>query len=97
MDLSAQADTRVAVRTGRGPIDGDYLTSRLPPEEQAWMEGEARVIRSNVAFELANFINGERNVTEIRNALSAEFEPIVTAVVTRYIENLARAGLVEWK
>jgi hypothetical protein len=97
VDLNAQADTRIPVRTGRGPIDGDYLTARLPPEEQAWMEGEGRVIRRNVAFELANFIDGKRNVTEIRNALSAEFEPIGTAVVARHIENLARAGLVEWK
>jgi hypothetical protein len=97
VDLNVQADTRIPVRAGRGPIDGDYLAAHLPSEEQEWMAGEGRIIRRNVAFELANFINGKRNVTEIRNALSAEFEPVGTDVVARYIENLARAGLVEWR
>jgi hypothetical protein len=97
VDLNAREDARVAVRTGRGPIDGDYFDAHLPPEEQDWMAGEGRVIRRNVAIELVNFIDGKRNVTEIRNALSAEFEPVGTDVVALYIENLARAGLVEWK
>jgi hypothetical protein len=96
-DLSANPDARVPVRTQRGPIAGDYVTARLSPEELAWMEGEGRIIRRNLAFELANFIDGKRSVTQIRNALSAEFTPIETKVVARYIDNLVSAGLVEWK
>jgi hypothetical protein len=96
-DLNAKPDTRVPARTKRGPINGDYLIPRLTPEEQAWMEGEGRVIGRNVAFELANFIDGKRNVTEIRNALSAEFVPLDQGVVARYIDNLVKAGCAEWK
>jgi hypothetical protein len=95
-DLNANPDGRVPTRTTRGPIDGGYLMARLSPEEVAWMEGEGRAIRRNLSFELVNFINGKRTVTEIRNALSAEFTPVETRIVAHYIENLAQAGLVEW-
>jgi hypothetical protein len=96
-DLNANPDGRVPTRTTRGPIDGGYLMARLSPEELTWMEGEGRVIRRNLSFELVNFINGKRTITEIRNALSAEFTPVETRIVAHYIENLAQAGLVEWK
>lgn len=95
-DLSAGADERIPKRTTRGPIDGGFLMARLSPEEIAWMEGEGRVLRRNLSFELVNFINGKRTITEIRNALSAEFAPVETRIVARYIENLAQAGLVKW-
>jgi hypothetical protein len=96
-DLNANPDGRVPKRTTRGPIDGGYLMARLSPEELAWMDGEGRGIRRNLSFELVNFINGKRTITEIRNALSAEFTPVETRIVAHYIENLAQAGLVEWK
>lgn len=95
-DLNSDGDERVPTRTTRGPIDGGYLTARLGPEELAWMEGEGSIIGRNLSFELVNFINGKRTITEIRNALSAEFAPVETKIVAHYIENLAKAGLVEW-
>ena len=53
------------------------------------LSGEAR-------FELVNFIDGERSVTGIRNALSAEFGPVPTDAVARYLDDLVAVGVVRW-
>jgi hypothetical protein len=47
-------------------------------------------------FELVNFIDGRRNVTEIRDALSAEFGPVPMGAVARYLEDLVTVGVVQW-
>jgi len=36
-------------------------------------------------------------VTEIRNALSAEFRPIRQREVKRYLEDLIKVGVMKWK
>jgi hypothetical protein len=36
-------------------------------------------------------------VTEIRDALSAEYGSVSAAVVARYLEDLVRVGVVGWK
>ena len=43
-----------------------------------------------------NFVDGERTVSGIRNALSAEFGPIETAAVARYLEDLVEVEVVRW-
>jgi hypothetical protein len=49
------------------------------------------------AFELVNFIDGTRDVTGIRDALSAEYGPVPTQVVSRFVEDLVGTGLAEWR
>jgi predicted transcriptional regulator len=61
------------------------------------MSQEGAMIRGTVLFELVNFIDGKRTVSETASALSAEFEPFDPRVVARAVENLARAGLVDIK
>jgi len=91
----APADGRVPVRLTRGPLDFGLPASRLPAGDAAWyddlpLDGDAR-------FELVNLIDGARTVTRIRDALSAEFGPVPTAVVARYLEDLVRVGVVRWR
>jgi aminopeptidase YwaD len=91
----APADGRVPVRLTRGPLDFGLPESRLPAEAAVWYDslpfgGDAR-------FELVNLIDGARTVTRIRDALSAEFDPVPTAVVARYLEDLVRVGVLRWR
>jgi hypothetical protein len=44
-----------------------------------------------------NFIDGKRTVSEIRDAVSAEFEPLDLKAVTQYIDLLAKAGVVTFR
>jgi hypothetical protein len=90
-------DVRVPIRLTRGPPDFDLPASRLPAEDAAWYASPEFTLSGNTRFELVNFIDGRRTVSEIRRALSAEFGPVSREVVARYLEDLVRAGVVRWK
>ena len=51
----------------------------------------------NARFELVNFIDGSRTVTQIRDALSAQFGPVTISQVGHYLDDLVKVGVVEWK
>ena len=51
----------------------------------------------DVAYEIVNFIDGIRSVGEIRDAVSAEYEPVPLAAVAEYLDRLARAGAVSFR
>ncbi len=48
-------------------------------------------------FELRNFIDGKRSILDIRNAASAEYEPLPLLEVEKYFQALEKVGLVELK
>jgi hypothetical protein len=95
-DLPGPGDERIPVRITRGPLDFGLPASRLEPEAAEWYGSPDFPLSGDARFELVNFIDGERSVTGIRNALSAEFGPIDTAAVARYLDDLVEAGVVRW-
>jgi hypothetical protein len=48
----------------------------------------------DITYELTNFIDGRRSISDIRDAVSAEFGPIALPVVVDYFERLAKSGAV---
>ena len=44
--------------------------------------------------ELGNFIDGKRTISDIRDAVSAEFTPIALPVVSDYFDRLAKTGAI---
>ncbi len=95
--LGRALDHRVPVRLTRGPLAGGLPASRLGPERAAWYASPQYPLRGNYAFELVNFIDGHRTVTAIRDALSAQYGPVPTEAVARYVEDLVEAGLARWQ
>ncbi len=89
-------DDRVPTRLTRGPLDFGLPASRLDSEAAAWYASPDFPLSAEARFELVNFIDGERSVTAIGNALSAEFGPVPTAAVGRYLEDLVAVGVVRW-
>ena len=49
------------------------------------------------AYEIVNFVNGQRTVGEIRDAVSAEYGAIPVSLVTDYLQACAGAGVIRWK
>jgi hypothetical protein len=47
-----------------------------------------------VVAELGNFIDGKRSISDIRDAVSAEFSPIALPVVSEYFDRLAKTGAI---
>lgn len=99
------ADGRTLYRRNpavRGPLSAmgyDHLADkagaeksgalRLPAFRGAYATGDY------YAYEALNFVDGKRNVSEIRDALSAEFGPIPLDLVVEYLRMLEFIGLVQ--
>ena len=45
----------------------------------------------DVVYELGNFIDGKRSISDIRDAVSAEFGPLPLPSVVDYFERLAKS------
>jgi aminopeptidase YwaD len=46
------------------------------------------------AYEVLNFANGKRNAQQIRDALSAEYGPVPFELVSEYLQDLEKIGIV---
>lgn len=78
--------------TLKGPV-GRGLRDRLKDSPESF---NLPLLRKNglVTYEILNFIDGKNSLLDIRNAVSAEFEPLPLQWVEDYIRLLARAGVV---
>ena len=90
-------DSRVPVRLTRGPLGSGLPASQLSTADAAWYSSRDNTLQGNMPFELVNFIDGTRTITEIRNALSAAFGPVSTAAVSHFVNDLVRVGVAEWR
>jgi aminopeptidase YwaD len=93
---SASADKRVPVRLTRGPLDFGLPESKLPEAEKIGGQPGYR-LNGDVRFEIVNFIDGKRKMSDIERALVAEFGQDATVGFDRYIEDLVKVGVVEWQ
>jgi hypothetical protein len=95
--LPRSRDDRVPVRLTRGPLGDGLPASGLSGEREAWHSSPQNPLRGNYAFELVNFIDGERTITQIRDALSAEYGPVPTEAVAHFVEDMVTVGVAEWR
>jgi hypothetical protein len=107
---SASGVKRVPVRIGEfGPLtyqNDNVLLARLGKERYAKIKlinGAASQLlnvrdQSELySYEIVNFVNGERTVSEIRDAVSAEYGPLPVTLVADYLDACAEAGVIRWK
>ena len=93
-------DRRVPVRDAsvKGPLDpnDDWVAAKAGAAAGAI--AIARLPHSDdITYEIVNFVDGVRSVSDIRDAVSAEFEPVDLAAVAEYLELLAKAGAIAFK
>ena len=108
---SAAAEARrIPIRIGEfGPLtfqNDNVLLARLGKDRYAKIQlinSEATPLLSVrdqselYAYEIVNFVNGQRTVGEIRDAVSAEYGPIPVSLVTDYLQACGEAGVIRWK
>ena len=97
MEKAQQSDDRIPVRLTRGPLDFELPEQKLDTGRAAWYRTKEFTLNGDERYELVNFIDGKRTVSDIRDALSAEFKPVEVKVVGRYIEDLVKVGALKWK
>ncbi|MDP2886995.1 MAG: DUF4910 domain-containing protein [Ignavibacteria bacterium] len=92
----AVVDNRVPVRLTRGPLDFGLPESRLP-KGGATTGAPRYQLNGDVRFEIPNFIDGKRSISDIERALVGEFGSAAVEGFDRFIEDLVNAGVVKWK
>jgi len=84
----------------KGPLDGNFLKHKLKDE---FKPGKLLIYKeipknnpifNNIPFEALNFVDGKRSITEIRNAVSAEYCPVSLEAVHEYMNILKEAEVV---
>ena len=80
-------DRRVPSRVGKGAIEA----IAAPTAFLTYPEVDL------ILYELANFVDGKRSISDIRDAVSAEFRPLPISSVTDYFDRLATAGAITIK
>lgn len=85
-------------RLFRGMLPGSFLQEKLIPEQFSWYEQYAQKDRrlGTKLFEIVNFIDGKRNMLDIRNAVSTEFDPTDLELIRRIMNDLKELGLVDY-
>lgn len=92
----AVVDNRVPVRLTRGPLDFGLPESKLP--KGGTTTGVPRYqLNGDVRFEIPNFIDGKRNMSDIERALMGEFGSTAIEGFDRFIDDLVKVGVVKWK
>jgi hypothetical protein len=77
----------------KGPVGWGFLREKLKEVPPILNLADFRQT-GLVTYEILNFVDGKNSLLDIRNAVSAEFEPVPLQWVEDYIRLLARAGVV---
>lgn len=85
----------VPVRTPK--MKGFFSSSDFYEKAKDIKGGVPTFTSSMAEGEVRNFIDGKRSILDIRNAVSAEFEPVPLESVERLINALKTTGFVEFK
>jgi aminopeptidase YwaD len=92
-----------------GPLtyqNDNVLLARLGPERYSQIKllnsSATRLLNAQdqgefYAYEIVNFVNGQRKVGEIRDAVSAEYGPISVELVADYLQACVEADVMKWK
>jgi len=92
----------VRAETPKGPIypnrflyGGAWLAERLGGDELL----DLSILRDGqyVAYEALNFVDGRRDLLQIRDAVSAEFTPVPAGHVAEFFSVLEKAGVVSFE
>jgi hypothetical protein len=94
--INSKFDARIPQRLTRGPLNFEIPESKLSEKEAKWYGSDSFPLNGTQRFELVNLINGKRNISEIRNTLIAHYNSIPDSVVIRYIDDLAKVGVVKF-
>lgn len=76
----------------RGPLSRGYIQEKLGPDANTNLP--IFRVDGRITYEILNFIDGKNSVLDIRNAVSAEYEPVPLDWVHDFIDLLRQAEIV---
>jgi hypothetical protein len=103
---AARVPRRIAEFGPLNYLNDDVLTARLGKQRVAairLLNGDSSLLLSVqgrgelYAYEIVNFIDDQRSVVEIRDAVAAEFGPLPLAVVSDYLQACEEARVIDFR
>jgi hypothetical protein len=105
--MQGQREARTVATDRRVPMRSPAVKGPLSPTGEWVVEhagGEASQIAlahapssDDLTYEIVNFIDGQRTVSDIRDAVSAEYAPVDVKAVAEYLDILAKAKAITFK
>jgi hypothetical protein len=94
-DEEKRAQSRVPIRNPGfpGPISTEYVTEKLAEQGKSY----TNTITGFARYELNAFIDGDLNVLEIRDAVSAECGALELSDVVNHLNTLETVGLISFR
>jgi hypothetical protein len=82
----------VSQKAGEDPLFQHYMSLF-----NVWLSGQSDFLKAySLPIEMLNFADGKRSLLEIRNAVSAEYDPIDIKIVHAYFRLLEKAGVISF-
>ena len=80
----------------KGPLGFSYLEEKL---NDPTLTKRLKIANrdSRLLYEILNFIDGKRTLLDIRQAVSAEYQPVPLEEVEEFLQVLASAGVIQMK
>lgn len=97
-EAEERAKDIVPKRLFKGSLDSSYLEELLGDKRSKWLRDAQNKDEyfSKKTYEVVNLMDGERDLCEITEAVSAEYGPTDIAEITRFVEDLRAARLVKY-
>ena len=80
----------------KGPLSREFVDKQLKGQDVN-LDLPITRIGGAITYEILNFVDGKNSILDIRNAVSAEFEPVPVSWVKEYLELLSLADIVRMK
>jgi len=93
-ERAAMSTIPIRIKSLKGPPDNNYLKEKLKGKEVD-MDHPIHKVDSRYRYEILNFVDGKNTLMDIRNAVSAEYQPIPVQWVKQYLELLQKAGIIK--
>lgn len=77
----------------KGPLGRGYLQEKLEGKNIN-TDLPINQMDGRITHEILNFVNGKKSILDIRNAVSAEYEPVPVNWVEEFLDVLAKADIV---
>jgi hypothetical protein len=89
----------IPTRLFKAPLSMEYMKKTLSEKQYEWIEElmEKDKTFGKKSYEVINFMNGERSILEIANAVSAEYDKTDVNDVLQFVKFLEKAELVSMK
>ncbi len=94
-EKTAQSLIPIRDKNLKGPIGSKYLLAKLGVESRSDLPKV--FMDERTSYEAFNFIDGKNSLLDIRNAISAELEPISLEEIKNFLDALAKAEVIEFK